>query len=279
VLGDRVDPRYYNSVLLEGWADFRLGDLVQPQGEESYFVLRPERRGHPIFQGFPVGPGQNLSQAHFRKAVECVPGGAAQVLASFSNGLPALVESQGLLLFTSSFDAKWSNFPMGGAFLPLVHKSLFYLIRREEGRGKGLRAGEPLRLTVDPRRLGKGRIVCTGPEGLVLPVEERQSGEGSVLVTEPLPYPGIYTVRVMGGDVLARVAVNLDTNESDLFPMSEQQAATLYGEQARLLEGEEKIDRRLLEARFGRELWRQLLVLVFLLLLAESLLARGKLAP
>ncbi|MBU1698658.1 MAG: BatA domain-containing protein [Candidatus Eisenbacteria bacterium] len=278
VMGDRVDPRYYNTVLLEGLTDLRLGGLHVSEGEEAYFVLRPERTGHPIFSGFAIGPGQTLTQTRFRKALECRVGASGQVLAAFSNGLPALVEDQGLLLFTSSFDGEWSEFPTSGSFLPMVHKSLFYLIRREEGRGSGLQAGEPLRWVTDPRRVGDRRVICRGPEGLDIPVQVRDSGEGTVVVTDPLPIPGIYTLVKEPDEVLMRAAVNLDTDESDLHPMTAVQIKTLFGEKAVRVEAEQSFDRTLLEARFGKELWRILLVLVFFLLIAESFLARGRIA-
>ena len=279
-LGDRVDPRYYNTVLFENLkSGIRLGDLHGSDGEDSYFVLRPDRTGHPVFQGFPVGPGENLTQTRFRKALECRLGPTAQALASFSNGLPALVEDGGLLVFASSFDGAWSEFPTSGAFLPLVHKSLFYLIRREEGRGSGIHAGEPLRRAVDPTRLGNDRVVCTGPDGLAVAVQLRESGEGTTIVTDPLPVPGIYTVSKESGEVIARAAVNLDTDESDLYPMTDAQQRTLFGDRATRLDPDKAVDRELLEARFGKELWKQLLVLALLALFAESLLARGRVAP
>lgn len=278
-VGDRVDPRYYNSVLLESLSGLRLGGLHSSEGDDAYFVMRPERTGHPIFAGFPVGPGENLTQTRFRKCLECLPGSSGQVLATFSNGLPALVDDRGLLLFTSSFDGEWSDFPTSGAFLPLLHKSLFFLIRREEGRGSGLRAGESLRWLTDPSRIGDTRVLCRGPEGLTIPVELRESGEGTTVVTDPLPLPGIYTLAEESGEVLARAAVNLDTDESDLHPMSESQSEALFGNDVVRLEPDHAIDRSLLEARFGKELWRPLLILVFLLLIVESLLARGRVAP
>jgi hypothetical protein len=278
VLGDRVDPRYYNTVLLEGLTDLRLGHIHTAEGDEAYFVLRPERTGHPIFSGFAVGPGENLSQTRFRKALECRLGDSGQVLASYSNGLPALIEDRGLLLFTSSFDGEWSDFPTSGAFLPMVHKSLFHLIRREEGRGSGLLAGEPLRWVTDPRRIGDGRVVCRGPEGLTIPVQVQDSGEGTVVATDPLPLPGIYTLVNAPDEILMRAAVNLDTHESDLHPMTAPQIEALFGD-AVLVKAGRSFDRTLLEARFGKELWRLLLVIVFLLLLAESFLSRGRIAP
>lgn len=284
VAGDRVDPRYYNSVLLESLSELRLGSLYssvgdEAEGDEAYFVMRPERTGHPVFAGFPIGPGENLTQTRFRKSLECHLGSTAQVLASFSNGLPALVDDRGLLLFTSSFDGEWSDFPTSGAFLPFLHKSLFFLIRREEGRGSGLRAGESFRWLTDPSRIGDTRVLCRGPEGLTIPVELRESGEGTTVVTDPLPLPGIYLLMKESGEILARAAVNLDTDESDLHAMTDSQSEVLFGDEVVRLEPARPIDRSLLEARFGKELWRPLLILVFLLLLVESLLARGRLAP
>ncbi|MBD3334302.1 MAG: VWA domain-containing protein [Candidatus Eisenbacteria bacterium] len=279
VAGDRVDPRYYNTVVLDRLSNLRLMGIETTESRDAYFVLRPERTGHPIFEGFPVGPGENLSQTRFRKALEVRLGETGQVIASFSNGIPALVEDTGVLLFTSSFDGTWSEFPTSGAFLPLVHKSLFHLIRREEGRGSGLRAGESLRWRTDPGFLGGARVVCRGPEGLQIPVERRQSGEGLVLATEPLPLPGIYRLITDSGRLLTRAAVNLDTEESDLHAMSETQMEILFGSDAVRLEGRQAFDRSLLEARFGKELWRPLLMIVFLLLVVESLLARGRVAP
>jgi hypothetical protein len=277
-LGDRVDPRMYNSQILPRLASLRLENIAGDDEGAEHFTLRPAVVGHAIFEGFPIAPGGALSGARFRRIVGLRPGAASRVLAEFSGGHPALVEEPGLLLFASALDMQWSDFPTSASFLPFLHRAMLHLILGTAlGRGEPL-VGEPLTWPL-PREGGAEAYRCLGPAGLELALRIVETDRGPVLRSDPVPEPGFYRPVAVGGSAAAGLplaAVNVDVRESDLRPMSPEQRARLFGSAALALDPGEEITRQVLEARYGQELWRLCLLLAFLFLVAECLIARGR---
>lgn len=279
VLGERTDPRMYNSTLSRNLADIELlGSRGETEGPDAYRSLRVAATGHPIFDGFGTAAGENLSAAKFRRILEGRPGPEARVLAEFSGGLPALIEDRGTLVFTSSLDGRWNDLPTSGAFLPLLHRMMQYLIAHGGGRDR-LLAGEMIEHAVDIDRLGAQEALMIDPQG-ARSAMERSEREGRIwLKGPPTRSPGIYEIARTDGARLGLFAVNLDARESDLRVAPEAWLRDLFEPPAAILAPDGEITRDLLEERHGRELWPILLMMVLGLLAVESLVGRGKILP
>lgn len=277
-LGDRVDPRIYNTQILPRLGQVRLENVVGDLRAETYFTLRPAVTGHDIFEGFPISPGELLSSARFRRALDVRLGAGSRVLAEFSGGRPALVEEPGLLLFTSSLDLRWSDFPTSASYLPFLHRALLHLILHGKVGHKEPVVGEPLGHPL-PAGMGRELFHCFGPGGIEIPIQVAQAERGPVLRTDAAPEPGFYRIVVgdpAAGTILQALAVNVDTRESDLTAMPSEEAALIFGSEAVSLIPGEELSRQVLQARYGRELWKLCLALALILLVAESLIARGR---
>ncbi len=294
-LGDRVDARIYNTQILPRLAGLRLENVVgDPRGEDGFSLL-PAPGDHEIFAGFPVAPGEALSGARFHRFVDVRLGDPSRVLGEFSGGHPALIEEPGFLLFSSSLDMRWSDFPTSASYLPFLHRMLLHLVLQGRIGRQEPRVGEALVVPV-PAELAREVLRCTGPEGMEVATELTQSERGATLRTAPVEQPGFYHIRAgeagapggagsgagtsrgMGAE-LRTFAVNVDPRESDLAAMTREQGALLFGREAVTLPADEGLSRQVLVTRYGRELWRLCLTLAFLLLVAESLVARGRLRP
>ena len=279
VLGDAVDPRVYNTVIFPKLADVELLGLQgDPDETDVYRSLRIATTGHPIFEGFPAAVGENLTSARIQRFLEAKVGGEARVLAEFSGGFPALIEDRGTLVYTSAFDGRWSDLPTSGAFVPMLHRMVNYLLA--QGRiSDRLLAGGVIEETIEPERLANQDAHFVGPQGLRLGAERSQR-EGNVhLRSEPIGLPGIYKLVREDGAQLGLYAVNLDARESDLRPAPESWLPALFEPEATLLKPEGELSRELIQARYGRELWPILLLIALGLMVAESLLGRGRLLP
>ncbi len=279
VLGERTDPRTYNTAIFPKLASVELlglkGEIDRP---ELFRSLRVAATGHPIFEGFPSAAGGNLTAARFRRMLEARTGSEARVLAEFSGGLPALIEDRGVLVFTSSFDGNWNDLPTSGAFVPLVHRMLQYLVAQGGGRDR-LLAGSSIEEALDPGRLGAQDAFFVDPQGAKA-AADRSEREGKVwLKSEPARLPGIYQLVRTDGTRLGLFAVNLDARESDLRVAPEAWLPPLFKPVATVLKPEGEITRALVEGRSGRELWPLLLTIVLILMVAESILGRGKILP
>jgi hypothetical protein len=279
VPGDRVDPRTYNTVILPKLASIELlGIEGDPTRSDSHRSLRVTATGHPIFEGFPGLLGGNLTSARFRRLLESKVGPEARVLAEFSGGVPALIEEDGTLFFASALDGRWSDLPTSGAYVPLLHRMVGYLIT-QGSHGDRLLAGGTIEETLEPEFLANQNAAFINPQG-VRTEAERSEREGKVhLKSTPVRIPGIYRLIRDDETQLGLYAVNLDATESDLRPSPEAWLPGLFDPEATVLQPEGEITRTLLEARYGRELWPLLLVLVLGLMVAESLLGRGKILP
>ncbi len=153
--------------------------------------------GHPVFEPFRAPRSGDYSASRFYgyRAVKPVEG--AQVLARFDGGTPALVERRvgagRVLLFASTLDLTWSDFPLKPVYLPFVHQALRYLVAYSQP-APWLTVGQVL----DPTSAGvrgtpaaatpTGRIALT-PSGRRLPLDE----EGAEVLS--LTETGFYSVR------------------------------------------------------------------------------------
>jgi hypothetical protein len=272
ILGDRVDVRYYNTHVLPGLLDITLETALSSNG--SHFTLRPEVMGHPIFDGFRMGMGEDLSQARFTKLVVAEVGTDARVLAKLGN-YPGVVESERVILMTSSADLRWGNFPTGGSFLPFLHQTILDLASTAIG-SRQVRAGEPIVAELGLDEV-VGDITVFTPAGETLRFEQQVGSVGVVVRTEPAPVPGVYRIE-SGAATRKGVAVHLDPDEGSLRYTDPARLAGAIGENVRVLSGEEPLARRVLQDRQGRELWPLLVVLALALLVAESVVGRMRLA-
>lgn len=128
--------------------------------------MAPLEVRHPLFRVFGDA-GASLSRVSFTRAFEIQPG-KATVLARFSDGRPALIETvrgRGrLLVFASDLDGAWNDFPRRAAFVPFVREVVRYLASSSRSTSREMLVGD-LPDGVD-RRPGPFRM--PGVEGLYL---------------------------------------------------------------------------------------------------------------
>jgi hypothetical protein len=272
ILGDRVDLRYYNTAILPAFVDAELDEPAESNG--GFFTIKPEIVGHPIFDGFKVGAGEDLSASRFRKVIRARVGSGARVLAVFGE-LPALIEGPQTLLFTTSTDLRWGSFPTGGSFLPFVHQAVLALAT-DGVEARQFKAGSPLMLEF-PVEGVTGEIRCLRPDGSELPLRQTVRAGRVEVRTDAAPEPGVYRF-VAADETIRRVAVHLDVSEGRLHYRDAGAIATSLGGGVRVLTSDEPLQARVLSERHGREIWRELLMIALLLMVLETAIGRARLA-
>lgn len=240
-----------------GLADRRL-DLGGSFGELSV--------EHPIFTPFRDSRA-SLGVARFQSYPRLEPGTGADVVARFDDGSPAVIERREgagrVVMLAVPLDNNLGNFPLQPSYLPMLRRLVLHTSGHESS---------PLwRLTGEgwnPQAIVRTPVV-SAPSGEILRPEADSAGT-AVALTEAGVY-ALYEGRV-GGEPAAVVAVNPPPSESDLTPVDPREL--LLGVRM----SEEAADAanvratpRELEGRQG--LWRVLLALVIVLLIAEMLLA------
>ena len=175
-MGDQVDEEAYNQLLgdllprpLRG--EKRLAERDDPDAPVKTTRMGHPQRQHPIFQSFDVpgsGALQSVSVYSYMLLDPAPSDRNSELILAYQDNAPALLErrvGQGrVLLFTSSVDRDWTDFPVRTAYLPLINRSLLYLARRATSGSDELRiVGDQVRFEVGD--LINERAIIHDPDG------------------------------------------------------------------------------------------------------------------
>ena len=229
-LGDQIEPEEYEKQLA-GLLPAPLHVVkTAPEG-------RPARFGevdvtHPALSVFQGEAREGLLGVRTTRWVLAKPasqsgraGGAARVVASFDDGSPALLEARRgkgrVLLFTSTADRDWTDWPIRTSFLPAMQRFAAWLAGGlEDRREAATKPGEPRALPLEP---GEELAALVGPDGRERRRAELERAglrdEGGVARFTPKE-PGLWQVKVASGGVeriepRLAFAVAFDPRESD----------------------------------------------------------------
>ncbi len=270
ILGPRAEAAFWNGTLLAETKAGTLGALDRPAAGGAWRLMRVAA-GHAALAGFPARPGEALSTARFQSVRAFAPGPGARTLLQFDRAHPALVELPHALVFAAGLDPASSDFPMSGAFLPLLHQAIKVL-----GRGTASASLTPGDRWSAPASTGTWRI--EDPDGHEVPSALDAAGGATRLTSAPLERVGLYRV-YEGGTLRSAFAVNPDPRESDLAPLSEPAMLRMFpAGRAQIVRPGAGLARRVREARYGRELWSAFVLLALALLVAETVVARWGMA-
>jgi hypothetical protein len=275
--GPSLDLGFYNRTFLPEFLDLT---LVGPYGEgegPGFFQLRLLRPGHPIFAALQGEAPRLLEEVHFRRVMQLEAGSGASVLAEFSGVGPALVEGSReagrVLFFASSGDPLWSDFPLTGAFVPVVHEIVRYLAAAAGSAEGSVAVGSSASVPLPGG--GGGALVGVDPRGDEVMLEPQIVDGRPRVRWDDLEQPGIYRLR-SGEEEVGRFAVNVTTEESSLETVGpEGIAPRIASERVRFIGPGEEMQKEIATLRYGRELGPGLLWVAFGLLAVESLLIRG----
>lgn len=272
VLGSRSDAGWWNGTFLPSLGVGSAGPLQNASGNAAWRLMRGVV-GHPVLTGFPSRPGEPLSSARFRAVRAFTPAADARVLLAFDRAHPALIEAPHTLVFAAPLDPGASDFAVSGAFLPLLHQAVKVL-----GRGTAAPSLAPGDRYSAPAATGQWRI--TDESGREIPSRLEARAGSPRLVSDPIERTGLYRV-TLDGRPRTSFAVNPDPRESDLEPLPDAALTGAFPDgRAQILRPGADLARRVREARYGRELWPEFLILALILLVAESILGRwGMSAP
>jgi hypothetical protein len=310
-LGDKVRAPGYNESLANparrhgGLLPGKLARVQgDPAGSATVAAVSDVDTDHPALSAFADPRAGNLMLVRFKAFWEVERGPDAAVLMRVrrddgpATGFPLLVEKEygrgRVMLFASTIDADWTNFPVRPSFLPWSYRLVGYLVQEVGRQGTALTGGEvesPLAAA------GPVPVAITRPDGKpAFPVPARD--DPARLVLTDTTAAGIYTfTRSDRPERPALVAVNLPGDESnpltldeslpDRFPEIAGEAdaskRTLAGlrkllpnhpaELVQYVDDPSKAADAAAGSRRGVKFWDVLLVLVLLIALVEPWLA------
>ena len=300
-LGDKVNRAFYNETLAGG--NRRNGGLLpaklveregDPADTKDVATIGAVNYEHPALSPFEdprfaaLGGRSVTFKGLWRLAAP-----ADGVLMKASTGAPLLVEKRygrgRVVVFTSTCDRTWTNFPIRPAFLPWVHRTVAYLAQKPLSFQTFHHTGTTARL---PASILKG---TTAP--LVKKPDKHiaygtlESGANPGFLFSDTAQAGVYTLLTPDQKTtLGRFAVNLDPYESDLTGLDavlgergkgDSEQARVEGELKKLMHRErvtyiedpERVMEAVAAARGETRLWEFLLILVLAIALFEPWLA------
>jgi hypothetical protein len=273
--GPKVDAAVWTRDVLPRFLPARFGDLrVAPAGE-SFTIARLDP-SHSLLEVFR-DEGGALADVHAARALVLVPEAGTSVLATFSNGAPAIAESSLLpgrvLLVTTGLDPTWSDFPLTGSFLPFVHEAIRYLAETSSKEARSIEIGEGATIALAAPPEG-GSATLRAPSGAERRVAAHQGPAGWTIELPGADEPGLWVFTSARGETLAAFAVNVPAGESDLTPLSpEEIARRTRATSSTVLDAAGDLARQVREARVGREIGGWFLAAAALLLGAEMAVA------
>jgi hypothetical protein len=279
LLGGGINHHFYNDRLLKRVCPLTIQKaLGSPTQRGSYLTIDQVDYDHPVFQVFRRTEQEEFPSPQFYMAYDVVPGEGVTVLASFNNGSPALVESKAgrgrVLFMATAVDPDWTDMPVRGAFIPLVHRSVHYLATAQPSDLEEFLVGSPLRWDLTEVPEGQD-LSCQTPGGERISL--RPSGQRGYTVAsyEATDEPGIYRF-LLGDKILRAFAVNVDLTESDLEPLPAKEARELLGKDpVFVVSPGRELETAILQSRYGRELWKAVLWGVLALMVVEMVLGRS----
>ncbi len=248
-LGDQVNAKFYNEKL-GNLLPVTLESTLQPGKEEPPFRFLLEKVAHPVMKIFSSKALEEMGDIYFNTLYSLQPreGKSLKIPLWFSNRSPALVEfdvDKGkVILFASSLDRDWNNFPIQPTFLPWVQRWVKYSARGLESiTRQELLVGEPFRWEGE---LPGGNLYIQTPGGTIHSIP---ANEGKTLF-EDTHKPGVYRVfrepgansrnqeeKKTSPEVIPRLperaapagtfTVNIDTRESDPAKISDEEIQAL----------------------------------------------------
>jgi hypothetical protein len=224
-LGDKTNPSFYNQTftgsnrLHGGLLPGKLAGVQGNPSAETYAAHIGETDGtHVVLAAFDEGEAGNLASVGLKALWDFDPGDST-VLMRTNAGSPLLCErgyGQGhVMLFGSTCDRDWTNFPVRPAFLPWIYRLVGYLCQEPMARRGSFRTGDTVSAPVSATE-GLSQWLIKKPDGTIGHFGTSNDP------TAPLAFgdtsqTGVYTMYSAGKTDESQLFVaNLEAYESDL---------------------------------------------------------------
>ena len=274
--GPPSDLSYFNRTLLPGLTSTRFKELIgTPQDQNAYQTLDATAPHHPLFVN--LLSDRPADQPRFYASFALDPAPDLLPLARFTDGQLALAlswkERGRVALSAFPLDPRWNDLHQHGLFAPLLHRLIRELSLPPDHRTSYL-VGETVY-----RHLGEvgldDAIEAETPSGKRLRLESERVGSQYRWKIPQVNEAGIWQLRAKG-ETIDLFAVNLDTRESDLTPVDLERVRSIFEDtDLHFMQANDDLRLTVLGNRYGRELWREFLILALALLALEQWIARA----
>jgi hypothetical protein len=199
---------------------------------------------------------------------------------ALSNGASFLVEqsvgSGRVLLYSIAANLEWSDFPLKGLFVPLLHRSVSYLAGEQAQRPDTFAGDEAM---IKSSKHGVTQWTIQDPQKLDAVVTPVLSGSQQVVRFSQTDRIGIYSVKA-GDEIIQKFGVNLNPDETKTAKADNEEIEAMLKRlgidrsAVTFIQQPQEMQRVVLESRLGVELWKHLLIAALIVALMEMVVAR-----
>jgi hypothetical protein len=276
----QADLNFFNRHLLPPLTPSRLAQVVGQPGSKSAGVgLNPQLPYHALFEGLFTQVVEDQPRFGAFYALASAPAGEQEneALVRLADGQPAATlggQGEGrTALFAAPLSLEWNDLPLKGLFAPLMHRLVRYLSLPADPDQAYL-VGQSLRRHL-PGTKADDRLQAETPSGRKLWLSAKVQGGRCWWQIPRAGEAGLWRLW-QEGRLVDLFAVNPDPREADLGLVPRQRIEQLFGPgRTRFFGPQDELRSLVLGHRYGRELWRECLILALLLLLLELWLARA----
>jgi hypothetical protein len=215
------------------------------------------------------------------KSLHFIPTPHSKAVITLSNGYPFLIEERigngRALMISVAANTEWSDLPLKGLFVPLMHRSLAYLVQ-EPITDLSLFVGDER--TIRIRSSVAPALTVTRPGGMEILVNTQQRLTDKSMRFSGTDLYGFYSVKA-GNLILDKFAINIDPDESNTAPSNEKRREKMLmhlgiaNNVVHIVHQPQEVQRVIIESRLGAELWKQFLIAALLIAVVEMFVARN----
>ncbi len=262
-----------------------------PQSINSFIEFDKVDLRHPLFVGMfeKDEVKQSVGVTHHERVLESprihtslrfLPTAHSKNIITLTNGSPFLIEEQikngRVLIVSVAANTEWSDLPLKGLFVPLIHRAISYLAQ-EPTMERSLLIGEER--TVRLRSFIPPKLAITKPGGMEVTVNTQQVGANRSMRFSGTDRAGLYAITA-GNLILDRFAVNVDPDESNTAPLDTKRREKMFqrlgvvNNTVHTVNQPQEVQRIVTESRLGAELWKQFLIAALIVAIVEMLVAQ-----
>jgi len=193
-------------------------------------------------------------------------------LIKLNNGHPLLIESSSFgstgFTFTSKLDLRWNDFTIKGLLVPVLHRMLI-LLATKEFNTKSIEVGDIKTIDIRGQDINDYWTVITPSNNEIKLIPDYTNEKLQIIYTKELGSYSIYT----NGEYFSSFSTILSPselpskNKETIFNLS-----NLSVDNIRIIDSEKNFSSILKEMRYGKSIWRLLLIIALACLVLESIL-------
>jgi len=227
---------------------------------------------HPIFSTFAKSGTGDIFRPKFREYVKVIPDTNAVVIGKYDTDDAFIIErilGKGkIIVFTSTFNTEWGDFPVNEIFLPFVYQVTKYVSASSERKNTFV-VGDAVPLHGEPG--DEWEVNAPGENIFKVTMDETRTG-----YFRETEVPGNY--RAAHSNEQIYFSVNVETRESDLTSKDEAEVYTAVTRPINQEENEMKLTNlsNILKEEKNQKLWRYIMLFIIALFLFETFFANRK---